>query len=62
MLTSDVPLADRVRLHTVLEGRRRPVMVRASEALHGRPALSRCSVYAPCEGAGYLMVDGVFSS
>jgi hypothetical protein len=31
--TSDVPLADHVRLHTVLVGRRRTVMVRASEAL-----------------------------
>src|SRR5215203_5772911 len=62
MLTSDVPLADRVRLHTVLEGRRRPVMVRASEALHGRPALSRCSVYALLLRAGYMMIDGVLSS
>jgi hypothetical protein len=37
-------------------------MIRASEALHGRPALSRCSVYAPYERAGYMMIDGVLSS
>jgi hypothetical protein len=61
MLTSDVPLADHLRLHTVLAGRR-SVLVRASEALHGRPALSGCSVYIPRERAGYMMVDGVFSS
>jgi hypothetical protein len=31
---SDVSLADRVRLHTVFAGQRRPVVVRASEALN----------------------------
>jgi hypothetical protein len=58
---SDVPLADRARLHTLLAGRRRPVVVRTSEALNRRPALSRCSVYALLR-AGYMMIDGVLSS
>ena len=66
MLTSaDVPLADRVRLHTVLSGRRRLVMIRASEAQKRRPALSRCSVCASEHvlwRAGYMMIDGVLSS
>jgi hypothetical protein len=37
-------------------------VVRASEALNRRPALSRCSVYALPRRAGYMMIDGVLSS
>ena len=35
-------------------------MVRTLSVAGGRPALSWCSVYAPCRRAGDMMIDGVF--